>query len=213
MNVLCEFHLRRSVVGMDLNKKEKKATLYLFSECCICAVLYLFSSPILLLSCWQFVIVISPSPGCLGFISALPGNICRYWTINLQQILRRCSAIVPMHRSPPVLKKQGMLSPKNKTIFSCFPPQWQQNANLQPASLWSVKGYLRWIIYGNIAVVLNPVTMEPTLYWSRIVQHWYVILVNIWQLTEVNYQIWVLRSYGLFLSLQNIRCHLVSKAC
>lgn len=36
-------------------------------------------------------------------------------------------------------------------LFLVSPSQWEgeKNANLQPASLWSIKGYLRWIIYGR----------------------------------------------------------------
>lgn len=153
-------------VCMDLPKKK----LYLLSERSnIC-----FPHPVLRLRCYQFVIVISPTQGCWGFISTSPKNTSHYWAIHWQQTKRRGSDINLIHKQPdknsqPVHKKQGMLSPKNTTIFSRFSPQWEQNANLQPASLWSIKGYLRWIIYGHIVVVLNPVksTEEPTLYCWR----------------------------------------------
>lgn len=108
-----------------------------------------------------------------------------------------------MHKPPhkntqPVHKNQGMLSTENITIFSCFTPQWEQNANLQPASLWSIKWYLRWSIYGHIAICLNPIksTEEATVYCWRLVNKWMcssgLSLWWTWQFAEDNDQVWAL---------------------
>lgn len=63
----------------------------------------------------------------------------------------------PRQKTTTQSSKPKNAFPQNTTIFSRFPLQWKQHANLQPASLWSLKGYLRWIIYDHTAVVLNPV--------------------------------------------------------
>lgn len=113
--------------------------------------------------------------GLLGFINTSPENTSHYWTTNCQRTGRSCSVIDLMH--PPThtythigahvhthtkkknpMKKQGLLFHKNTTIFSRFPPsEKEQHANLQSASLWSIKGCWRWIIYGRFTVVWNHV--------------------------------------------------------
>lgn len=58
-------------------------------------------------------------------------------------------------------------------FFSSFTQQWEQNANLQPASLWSIKWW-RWSICGHIAICLNLInsTEEATVYCWRLVNKW-----------------------------------------
>lgn len=95
MNVLCEFHLRRNVVGMDLNKKEKKATFVSFLRVLhLCSLIFIFlagfATKLLAVCHCDF-----PLPGVLGVHQCFTWEhlplLDNKFTTDLKEMLSHCT--------------------------------------------------------------------------------------------------------------------------